>query len=610
MEEMAQTPESIRIGGASAFWGDTLTSTQQLLERGNVNYLIYDYLAEVTLSIMAGQRMLDPNKGYALDFIRDTIVPHHALITEKKVKIIANAGGVNPLACGKALEQELHSQKSNLKIAVVIGDDVTHLHSAIKSGTLSVQAPNTDIPNLLVTLNAYTGYLGIKKALELGADIVITGRVADSAMVLAILMYTFKWTSGDYHKMAQASLAGHLIECGTQACGGNYTDWQEVPSYTDIGFPIIEFTNDDFFMVDKPANTGGLISNNTVAEQLVYEIGDPSAYILPDVVCDWTQVRLEQIRDRVKVSGAKGLAPTSTLKVAGTYPDGYKTATAFVVYGLDAFNKAKLIATAIQEKVSQLLLKNNLVDFSQYHVDYIGTGATSLTEPRPTEPKRHSEIVLKISATHKDKKALIIFSKELAQASTALAPGLCQLTAGRPKVHPMIKLFTCLIPRTEVQETVYFQNEQYPVIIDKPHVVSPTVKSPPLQTFEPDDDHSFAPGQHVQLIEFCYGRSGDKGDNANIGLIARHPRYWALLKKYVTEEFVANAFRKFLDKPTSTVKSYELPGIFAMNFVLHDVLGDGGFASLRVDGQGKGYAQLLLNESIQIPLAASTLAEL
>lgn len=597
----------VTIGGACAFWGDTLTSTQQLLCHPELNYLVYDYLAEVTLSIMAGQKMVDPSKGYALDFVRDTIAPHREAIEKNGVKIIANAGGVNPKACGEHLQQILASQNSQLTVAVVLGDDVMPLFSQLKSGDIEIKEPNQNIPNMCLTLNAYTGYRGIKKALELGADIIVTGRTADSALTLGILMYEFGWNPQDFTKMSYGSLAGHIIECGAQATGGNFTDWDTVNNPDQIGFPIVEcYPSGDFYLT-KPHNTGGIISNKAVAEQLIYEIADPKNYFLPDVICDWSHVTLTEKEQKIHVQHAFGKPPTGLYKFAGTFVDGFKTSTAFLVYGIDSALKAQQVAVQIQRKVAAAFSNKGWAPFSQYNWDIIGTGATS-GEHQMLESNRATEVVLKISATHAEKQPLVYFSKELAQASTSLTPGLCQLSGGRPKVHPMIKLYTFLASQALIEETVIIGETSHTLPPANAHLLDRADNKPATkkglditQKLRPSDKASLAPGENVQLIQICHGRSGDKGDHANIGIIARAPEYWPVIQQLLTPQWVASVFIHHLDKPTSQVERFELPGIYALNFMLYNALGDGGFASLRLDSQGKGFAQLLLSQWVQIP---------
>jgi len=624
--------KSLRIGCASAFWGDTSTSAHQLLAYGELDYLVFDYLAEVTLAIMAGQRMADPHKGYAVDFIRDTIIPNIDLITSNNTKIIANAGGINPKACKIALEKELARLQlsSSLKVAVVFGDDLMPSLAQLKALNLQDTDSGEQLPAMMLTINAYTGCSGIVEALRQGADIIITGRVADSALTLAPALYEFNWPTTDYNKLSQASLAGHLLECGAQATGGNFTDWHKIPDADNIGFPIIEMDNSGEFTISKPPLTGGLVNFFTVAEQLVYEIGNPKAYILPDVVCDWSQVTLTEeetkqdnvCHEKVRVKGALGAQATGFYKMAATYPDGFKISTAFVIYGPRAAQKAQHVAESIFRKTNSVIQSHDLQPIENFQIDYIGANATK--GHKNIEKSSVTEVVLKLSARHDSKQALILFSKELAQASTSNAPGLCQLVAGRPKVNPLIRLFTSLIPAGIITETVAINELEFPVtngfnpqtaehcdanlvqLIPRPLNNSPaTVPSTVDEIIHNIIDHSSTMETYIKrvsLYEICCARSGDKGNHANIGLIARDPILYHFLQKVVTENFVSRVFEAYLDHPKSTVVRWNMPGISAMNFMLYNSLGDGGFASLRLDAQGKGFAQLLLEAVVDVPL--------
>ncbi|HYM02011.1 MAG TPA: acyclic terpene utilization AtuA family protein, partial [Stellaceae bacterium] len=343
------TDKIIRIGGASGYWGDTASAPRQLVEKGGVHYLVFDYLAEVTMSILAKMRSRSADAGYATDFITLAMKPLIRQIAEKKIKVIANAGGVNLEACRKALEKIAAEAGASLRIGTVEGDDLLPRLEELRAMDAREIGTGAPLPQKLLSVNAYLGGFPIAAALRGGADIVVTGRCVDSALVLGPLIHEFGWAPHDYDRLAAGSLAGHLLECGAQATGGNFTDWQDVAEgWDDMGFPGAEVRADGSFVVTKPEGTGGLVSPLTVGEQLLYEIGDPRAYMLPDVICDFTQVRMTQEgRDRVLVTGARGREPTATYKVSATYPGGYGCVANMVVAGFDAVEKAKRCGEAI-----------------------------------------------------------------------------------------------------------------------------------------------------------------------------------------------------------------------------------------------------------------------
>src|SRR5690606_4099216 len=303
---------------------------------GGIDYLVIDYLAEITMSILARLRQRSPDHGYAADFVSQVIAPHAAELARRKIRVVVNAGGVNPRGCMEAVSRELRKQGLSLKVAAVTGDDVFPLLEQLRrEGTAEIYS-GLPLPTCAISANAYLGAFPIARALGAGADIVITGRCADSALTLGPLIHEFGWQPTDYDLLAAGSLAGHVIECGTQCTGGFFTDWKDVAEgWADIGFPIAECAADGSFVVTKPEGTGGLVNYAVVAEQITYETGDPRRYVLPDVVCDLSAVRLEELGShRVQVRGVRGLPPTTTYKVSATYNDGFRSVATLLIKGL------------------------------------------------------------------------------------------------------------------------------------------------------------------------------------------------------------------------------------------------------------------------------------
>jgi len=331
------TARTVRIGSASGFWGDTAMAAPQLVRGGDIRYLVFDYLAEVTMSILAGQRAKDPGAGYATDFVQITMKSLLPELVKKGIRVVANAGGVNPLACRDALARVAEELGLPLRIGVVLGDDLSARADAFRAQGVVEMYSGAPFPQSLASVNAYLGALPIARALDAGCDVVITGRCVDSAVTLGVLIHEFQWSDRDYDRLAQGTLAGHLVECGAQCTGGLFTDWASVPDWENIGFPIVEASADGTFVITKPPGTGGLVTVQTVAEQLLYEIGDPRAYLVPDVTCDFTAVRFEQDGEhRVRVSGATGRAPTASYKVSATFVDGFRNTAVLVIGGEEA----------------------------------------------------------------------------------------------------------------------------------------------------------------------------------------------------------------------------------------------------------------------------------
>jgi hypothetical protein len=588
---MAQ--QTVKIGGAAGFWGDSSVGAPQLVRVPGMRYIVFDYLAELTMSILAGARSKNSDLGYATDFV--DVVARQVLqpCRERGIRLIANAGGVNPLACARALERLAAELGVSLKVAVIDGDDVLPLAPRLRERGVTDFYTGRAMPARLLSANAYFGAVPIARALALGADVVVTGRVVDSAVTLGALMHEFGWKAGDYDRLAAGSLAGHLIECGAQATGGLFTDWQDVPDWANIGYPVLECEADGSFVVTKPENTGGLVSVATLSEQLLYEIGDPANYVLPDVVCDFTRVSMQGAgKERVRVSGACGKPPTATYKVSGTYAEGFRAIGTLTITGFDAAAKAKRSGEAILERTRTIFRSLGLADYSG--VDLSVLGAASVYGPHAKGPDLR-EAVMRLAVSHPDRKALEIFAREIAPAGTSWSPGTTgSLNAGRPNVAPQIKQFAFLLPKGEAvpRVTVGEKTEAIPIDAGSDRVLEPG-----------GDDSAVAASfgratVEVPLLRIAHGRSGDKGDTSNVGIVARKPEYLPLIRSQVTAEAV-RAFLSHLVK--GSVRRYALPGIGAYNFVLEQALGGGGMASLRNDPLGKGMAQLVLSMPVRVP---------
>ena len=583
---------TVRIGGASGFWGDTALAVPQLLAAGELDYLVFDYLAEVTMSILAAQRAKDPKAGYAVDFVQ--IMMREALPTlrERGIRVVANAGGVNPLACRDALVALAAEFGLALKVGVVVGDDLGALAPEFRSGGVTEMFSGAAFPQRVASVNAYLGALPIAAALDAGCDVVITGRCVDSAVTLGVLMHEFGWASSDYDKLSQGTLAGHLIECGAQCTGGLFTDWETVPDWENIGFPIVEASADGSFIITKAPGTGGLVTPATVAEQLLYEIGDPRAYLVPDVSCDFTAVKMVQLAEhRVGVSGATGRAPTASYKVSATFVDGYRNTGFLTIAGEQAVAKARRTGQALFARMGGMLEARGLPPFSETRIEVLGGedmyGAHANTSAR--------EVVLKMSAKSSSKDSLELFAREFAPAATSMAPGTLGLVGGRPSPTPVVRLFSFLWPKAVVPVEIDVAGERVRVAIPVEGGFDVSALAPALR-------HASVPGpsdgQRVPLIRLAHGRSGDKGDKANIGVIARRAEDLALLSAWLTPERVAE---HFAHRAPSRVERFDLPGLNAINFVLHDVLGGGGMASLHTDNLAKAYAQVLLAMEVPAP---------
>ena len=445
----------VRVAAGQGFWGDDLDAPRRQAEGGQINYLMLDYLAEVTMSILQKQKERDPAMGYARDFVGaiESVLP---AITERGVRVIANAGGVNPPACAAAVMEmaKARGAAGKLKIGVVTGDDLLpRIDELIASGhelaNMDTGEPLSMVRADVVAANAYIGSEPIVEALSRGASIVITGRSTDTALTMAPLRHEFGWAADDWDRLAAGIVAGHIIECGAQCSGGNCMhEWRDIPDLANVGYPIAEAAPDGTFTITKHAGTGGRVSVPTVTEQLVYEMGDPTSYITPDVVADFTSIQLEQVgENRVRVHGIKGRPPTDKLKVSIAYRAGFKAVGTLVYSWPEAVDKARTAERILRERLDRLGLR-----FDHILAELVGHSSTHgpLAGPVGDVP----EVQLRFGVRGSDKKAVERFTREIAPLVLNGPPSVTGFAGGRPKVEEIVAYWPALIDKTQVRTTV------------------------------------------------------------------------------------------------------------------------------------------------------------
>ncbi len=586
------TDKIVRLGGASGFWGDTPEGARQLVYSGQVDYLVMDYLAEITMSLLTRAKAKDPALGYPPDFVAQFIGPYAKEMAARGIKVVTNAGGVNPIACKEAVEKVLAEQGVKLRVAAVVGDDIYGMVEELRGEVKEVQS-GAPMPEKVVSANAYIGAFPIAAALAAGADIVVTGRAADSALALGPLIHEFGWTETDFDRLAAGTMAGHVIECGPQATGGIFTDWRLVmDGWHNIGFPIAECKADGSFVVTKPDGTGGLVSPQTVAEQITYETADPANYILPDVVCDLSGVTVTSVGpNRVNVTNVRGKAPTPTYKVSATYPEGFRSIATLMVNGIDAQAKAQAMGEAILKRTSLIFAREGLGDYVDTSIETLGAEATYGPHGRAQTVR---EVILKVGVRHMDKRAVDIFTREIAPAATGMGQGISGFAGGRPSVQPVLRLYSFLLDKARVKIEVDFEGRRIPVSVMTEGQAVPPYKPPASAgAAVPSGDVATVP-----LIALAHGRSGDKGNLSNIAVLARKPEYLAPIAAQLTPEAVKQYMAHVVE---GTVERYDWPGLNGFNFILNASLGGGGVASLRYDPQGKAHAQMLMDFPIKVP---------
>jgi len=449
------TKQIVRVASGQGFWGDWLEAPRRQVEGGAIDYLMLDYLAEVTMSILQKQKERDPSLGYARDFVGavESILPG---IAERGVRVVANAGGVNPAACAKAVRAvaERHGVAGKLRIGVVTGDDLLgRLDELLSAGhelrNMDTDEPLSSVRDRVLSANAYIGSVPIVEALGRGANVVITGRSTDTALTMAPIRYEFGWGESDWNRLAAGIVAGHIIECGAQCSGGNCLyDWRDIPDLADVGYPIVEASPDGSFVVTKHPRTGGRISIPSVTEQLVYEMGDPRSYITPDVVADFTSIQLEDAgRDRVRVHGIQGRPPTDKLKVSIAYEAGYKAVGTLVYSWPDALEKAERADLVLRERLERLGLR-----FDQVLTEFVGASATH--GPLAGHVRDVPEVQLRVGVRASEKAPVERFTRELAPLVLNGPPSVTGFAGGRPKVEEIVAFWPALVDKRVVQTQV------------------------------------------------------------------------------------------------------------------------------------------------------------
>lgn len=446
----------VRVANGQGFWGDSVDAPVRLIEEGPLDYLTLDYLAEVTMSIMQKLQRRDPSKGYATDFI-ELIRRTLPMLRAKGVKVIANAGGVNPEACRAALLNVAREQSARgLKIGSVTGDDVLgRLDELIDAGVplanLDDGRPLSEIREKVLSANVYIGSFAVADALAQGADIVVTGRSTDPGLVLSPLIAEFGWGKKDWNLLAAGTVAGHIIECGAQCTGGNFSRWWEVEGWDRIGYPVVHCSPDGSFVVTKHDGTGGMVTPDTIGEQLVYEMGDPTAYITPDCVVDFTSIRLEQHgKDRVRINGIEGREATDSYKVSISYLEGYKATGQLTVSGPDAMAKAKICADALWGRLAfaGVTFENTVTEF---------LGSNTCHGDMIEVPDKLGEVVLRVGVKDADRGKVDRFGKELAPLVTSGPPGVTGFAGGRPKATEVLAYWPALLPKRYVTTHVHVE---------------------------------------------------------------------------------------------------------------------------------------------------------
>lgn len=587
----------IRIGNASGYWGDDPEALERQVNGGRLDYVSMDFLAEITMSIMQKQKSRDPEAGYARDFIGmlERVLPK---LMKDKTKIITNAGGINPEACSEAIMAMAQKLGLKPKIAVVYGDDILGKLGELRAkgcafANMETGRPFAEIEKRIEAANVYFGAAPVADALKWNPDIIITGRVTDTGITVGAMVHEFGWDLEDWDKLASGIVAGHIIECGSQATGGNFSDWHLVPTYKNIGYPIVEVNADGSFVVTKHPGTGGLVSVDTVREQLFYEMGSPKAYITPDVVSDFSTIQLKADGpDRVRISGVKGYEPTNSYKVSMAYTDGFKCVGEVAISGPNARRKAEAFAEVFWNRAGK--------NFLATETEFFGLNAFHRSMGCAEEA---NEIIMRVGARDYDAKKLKKFAKIVPSIILGGPPGVTIL-GGVPKVQDIVSYWPALMPKSAINPMIALWNHAYTDVKDcestRTGAYQPKETEAQIahKASRPAADAVAESASGTPLYEICLARSGDKGDTANVGVMARSKKALDWLDGYLTAQRMKDLFQELCH---GRVLRYRLDNMSGFNFLLENSLGGGGTMTLRADAQGKTFAQAVLRQKAQIP---------
>jgi hypothetical protein len=589
----------VRIGAGTAFFNDSRMGIAQLLAKGGrLDYIIFDFLAESVVGGLGRGLATGTGPGFVADFIDNYYLPHLPELKARGIRVIANAGGLDPVACARMLREKAEAVGHPLRVGAISGDNLCdRLDRFVTADTRemfdgSSLREKIDAADRVNSLAAYTGGFPVAAALGAGAEVVLAGRAADSALTLGALIHEFGWGADDFDKLAAGTLAGHLLECSAQVTGGTFTDWRDVPDWAGIGMPIGECAADGSFVLTKPEDTGGLVTPGTVAEQMLYEVSDPQRYYVPDVVCDFTGVKLEQVAsNRVAVSGARGLGRTATYKATLTCDRGWRATALLPIVGREARAKAERVGSELFRRVDGLLLGAQLPPLERMRCDVVGGG--------PGE----QVAICRLVADHATRAGAEMFAREQGTAISHMSVGI-SISLGSA-VRPVQYVAGFLVPKSTVPLSVEVNGKPVPCAIPTDErdlaLDTPAPAWPPA----PAD----AGAATVPLIRLAFARSGDKGNLFNVAVIARDPAFLPYIGAALTPETVGRHYAGVLGGAAPfAVDAFSVPGFSALNFVVRDSLGGGMLASMAIDPAAKGMGQLLLD--YPVPVSAAIAARL